>query len=67
MNTHAAQQVVQACLLGWAGLEVLLWLRNRGGNTAPDLTFALVVASVAVGFNLRSGPPTKRAVRSAAV
>ena len=52
MSTHAAQQLVQACLLGWAGLEMLLWLRNRGGNTAPDLTFALVVASVAVGFNL---------------
>jgi protein-S-isoprenylcysteine O-methyltransferase Ste14 len=40
------------CLLGWAGLELLLWLRNRGGNTAPDLTFALVVASVGVGINL---------------
>jgi protein-S-isoprenylcysteine O-methyltransferase Ste14 len=40
------------CLLGWAGLELLLWLRNRGGNTAPDLTFALVVASVGVGMNL---------------
>jgi len=52
MNTHTAQQVVQACLLGWAALEMLLWLRNRGGNTAPDLTFALVVASVALGFNL---------------
>jgi protein-S-isoprenylcysteine O-methyltransferase Ste14 len=48
----AGPQVVQACLLGWAGLELLLWLRNRGGNTAPDLTFALVVASVGIGLNL---------------
>ena len=44
--------LVQDCLLGWASLELLLWLRNRGGNTAPDLTFALVVASVAAGLNL---------------
>ena len=51
-SAHAAQQLVQACLLGWASLELLLWLRNRGGNTAPDLTFALVVASVAAGCNL---------------
>lgn len=54
--THApplgAAQLVQDCLLGWAGLELLLWLRNRGGNTAPDPTFALVVASVAAGINL---------------
>jgi protein-S-isoprenylcysteine O-methyltransferase Ste14 len=52
MSTHETQQVVQAFLMGWAGLELLLLLRNRGGNTAPDPTFALVVASVAVGFNL---------------
>jgi protein-S-isoprenylcysteine O-methyltransferase Ste14 len=48
----ASAQLVQDCLLGWAGLELLLWLRNRGGNTAPDPTFALVVASVAAGMNL---------------
>lgn len=51
-SAHAAQQIVQACLLCWAGLELLLWLRNRGGDTAPDPTFALVVASVAAGMNL---------------
>ena len=49
---HSTQPLVQACLLGWAGVELLLWLGNRGGNTAPDLTFGLVVASVAVGLNL---------------
>jgi protein-S-isoprenylcysteine O-methyltransferase Ste14 len=48
----ASAQLVQDCLLGWAGVELLLWLRNRGGNTAPDPTFALVVASVAAGTNL---------------
>jgi len=46
-----AQHLVNACLLGWAGLELLLFLRNRGGKTAPDPTFALVVAAVAVGIN----------------
>jgi len=56
MATHAPPfapaQLVQDCLLGWACLELLLWLRNRGGNTASDPTFALVVASVAAGMNL---------------
>ncbi|HXB46911.1 MAG TPA: isoprenylcysteine carboxylmethyltransferase family protein [Streptosporangiaceae bacterium] len=51
-SAHSTQPLVQACLLGWAGVEMLLWLRNRGGNTAPDLTFGLVVASVAAGVNL---------------
>jgi protein-S-isoprenylcysteine O-methyltransferase Ste14 len=51
-SAQAAQQLVQVLLLCWAGLELLLWLRNRGGNTAPDPTFALVVAAVAAGMNL---------------
>jgi protein-S-isoprenylcysteine O-methyltransferase Ste14 len=51
-SAYAAQQLVQDCLMGWAGLELLLWLRNRGGNTASDPTLALVVASVAAGMNL---------------
>ena len=51
-TTTTAQQLVHACLLGSAGLELLLWMRTRGGKTAPDLTFALVVAAVAAGINL---------------
>ncbi len=52
MSLDNLQQVVQWCLLGWAGLELLLRLRNLGGRTAPDLTFVLVVASVGAGINL---------------
>jgi protein-S-isoprenylcysteine O-methyltransferase Ste14 len=52
VTPDARGALVQAWLLGWAGLELLLWMRNRGGKTAPDLTFALVVASVAAGINL---------------
>ena len=52
MSLAGTTALVQAFLLGWAGIELLLWLRNRSGKTAPDLTFALVVASVAAGLNL---------------
>jgi protein-S-isoprenylcysteine O-methyltransferase Ste14 len=52
MNGDSVQQIAHSCLLGWAGLELLLWLRNRGGRTALDLTFALVVVSVGLGVSL---------------
>jgi protein-S-isoprenylcysteine O-methyltransferase Ste14 len=52
MSLASTASLVQTFLLGWAGLELLLWLRHRSGKTAPDLTFALVVASVAAGINL---------------
>jgi protein-S-isoprenylcysteine O-methyltransferase Ste14 len=47
-----AHQLLQAMLIGWVGIEVVLRLRNLGGRTALDWTFGLVVAAVAAGVNL---------------
>jgi len=52
LHTGVAHQLLQAGLLSWASLEVLLRLRNLGGRTAPDVTFAAVVASVVLAINL---------------
>lgn len=44
--------LLQAMLIGWAGIEVVLRLRNMGGRSTFDPTFGLVIAAVAVGTNL---------------
>lgn len=52
LHTGVAHQLLKAGLLTWASLEVLLRLRNLGGRTATDVTFAAVVASVVLAINL---------------
>jgi protein-S-isoprenylcysteine O-methyltransferase Ste14 len=47
-----AHQLLQVMLIGWAGIEIVLRLRNLGGRTTFDWTFGLVVAAVGVGVNL---------------
>lgn len=47
-----AHQLLQVGLWSWAGIEVLLRLRNLGGRTTADPTFAAVVASVVLAINL---------------
>jgi protein-S-isoprenylcysteine O-methyltransferase Ste14 len=47
-----AHQLLQALLIGWAAIEVLLRLRNLGGRTTFDWTFGLVIGSVAAATNL---------------
>jgi protein-S-isoprenylcysteine O-methyltransferase Ste14 len=47
-----AHQLLQVMLISWAGIEIVLRLRNLGGRTTFDWTFGLVVAAVAVGVNL---------------
>jgi protein-S-isoprenylcysteine O-methyltransferase Ste14 len=48
----AAGLLLQAMLIAWAVIEILLRLRNLGGRTAFDWTFGLVVASVVLAINL---------------
>jgi protein-S-isoprenylcysteine O-methyltransferase Ste14 len=54
LATHpgTAHQLLQAALIGWAAIEVMLRLRNTGGRTTFDWTFGLVVAAVAAGLSL---------------
>lgn len=52
LHSGAARQLLQAGLVGWAALEILLRLRNLGGKTAADPTFALVAAAVVIAINL---------------
>jgi protein-S-isoprenylcysteine O-methyltransferase Ste14 len=47
-----AHQLLQAMLIGWAALEIVLRLRNLGGRTTFDWTFGLVIVAVAAGVNL---------------
>jgi len=52
IHPGTAHQLLQAMLIGWAAVEIMLRLRNLGGRTTLDWTFGLVVAAVAVGVNL---------------
>jgi protein-S-isoprenylcysteine O-methyltransferase Ste14 len=54
IHPGTAHQLLQAMLIGWAAIEILLRLRNLGGRTAFDWTLVLVVASVAAAINLGS-------------
>jgi protein-S-isoprenylcysteine O-methyltransferase Ste14 len=54
LTIHAgtAHDLLQALLVCWIGIEVLLRLYNREGKTASDWTYWLVMASFIAGFNL---------------
>jgi protein-S-isoprenylcysteine O-methyltransferase Ste14 len=52
IHPGTAHQLLQAMLIGWAAIEVVLRLRNLGGRTTLDWTFGLVVASVIAATNL---------------
>ena len=52
VHPGAAHQLLQALLIAWAAIEILLRLRNMGGRTTLDWTFGLVIAAVAAGLNL---------------
>jgi protein-S-isoprenylcysteine O-methyltransferase Ste14 len=52
LHPGTAHELLQAILIGWAAIEVLLRLRNLGGRTTLDWTFGLVVASVFAATNL---------------
>lgn len=52
LHVGVARQLLQAGLLSWAAIEVLLRLRNLGGRTTTDPTFVAVVASVVLAINL---------------
>ena len=47
-----AHQLLQAALITWAAIEILLRLRNLGGRTSFDWTFGLVIAAVFAAINL---------------
>lgn len=47
-----AHQLLQAALICWAAIEILLRLRNLGGRTSFDWTFGLVIAAVIAAVNL---------------
>lgn len=52
LHDVVARDLLDWPLLGWAGIELGLWLRNRGGQTAADWTLIVVVGSVVAGINL---------------
>jgi protein-S-isoprenylcysteine O-methyltransferase Ste14 len=52
IHPGTAHQLLQAALIGWAAIEVVLRLRNMGGRTTFDWTLGLVIAAVAAGLNL---------------
>jgi protein-S-isoprenylcysteine O-methyltransferase Ste14 len=52
LQPGAAHGLLVAVLAAWAAAEVLLRLRNLGGRTAFDWTFALVVVCIGAGINL---------------
>ena len=52
IHPGTAHQLLQAMLIGWAAIEIVLRLRNLGGRTTFDWTFGLVVAAVGAGVNL---------------
>ena len=52
IHPGTAHQLLQAMLIGWAAIEIVLRLRNLGGRTTFDWTFGLVVVSIAAGLNL---------------
>jgi protein-S-isoprenylcysteine O-methyltransferase Ste14 len=54
LATHpgTAHQLLQAMLIAWAAIEIVLRLSNLRGRTTFDWTFGLVVVSVAVAVNL---------------
>jgi protein-S-isoprenylcysteine O-methyltransferase Ste14 len=52
IHPGTAHLLLQVMLIGWAGIEIVLRLRNMGGRSTFDPTFGLVIAAVAVGVNL---------------
>ena len=52
IHPGTAHQLLQAMLIGWAAIEIVLRLSNLRGRTTFDWTFGLVVVSVAVAVNL---------------
>ena len=52
IHPGTAHQLLQAMLIAWAAIEILLRLRNLGGRTTFDWTFGLVIAAVAAAINL---------------
>ena len=52
IHPGTAHQLLQAMLIGWAAIEIVLRLSNLRGRTTFDWTFGLVVISVAVAVNL---------------
>jgi protein-S-isoprenylcysteine O-methyltransferase Ste14 len=47
-----AHQLLQAMLIAWATIEIVLRLSNLRGRTAFDWTFGLVIVAVAAAINL---------------
>src|SRR5215469_755366 len=47
-----AHQLLQAMLIAWAAIEIVLRLSNLRGRTTFDWTFGLVVVAVAAALNL---------------
>jgi protein-S-isoprenylcysteine O-methyltransferase Ste14 len=52
IHPGTAHQLLQAMLIAWAAIEIVLRLSNLRGRTAFDWTFGLVVVSVGVAVNL---------------
>jgi len=52
IHPGTAHQLLQAMLIAWAAIEILLRLRNLGGRTTLDWTFGLVIIAVAAAINL---------------
>jgi protein-S-isoprenylcysteine O-methyltransferase len=52
IHPGTAHLLLQAMLIGWAAIEIVLRLRNMGGRTTFDWTFGLVIAAIVVGVNL---------------
>ncbi len=52
IHPGTAHLLLQATLIGWAAIEIVLRLRNMGERTTFDWTFGLVIAAIAVGVNL---------------
>ena len=52
IHPGAAHLLLQVTLIAWAGIEVVLRLRNIGGRSTFDWTLGLVIAAVAAGTNL---------------
>ena len=52
LHTGLAHQLLQAMLIGWAAIEIVLRLSNLRGRTTFDWTFGLAVVAVAAAINL---------------
>jgi protein-S-isoprenylcysteine O-methyltransferase Ste14 len=52
IHPGAPRDLLQAMLACWIGIEVVLRLHNRGGKTASDWTYWVVMASFVAGVNV---------------